>query len=101
MTVPTPASPAGLRDDPVGHGPAAHGPADRELDITSELCPMTFVRTRLALDRMQPGQTLLVHLRGAEPLANVPRAAAELGHVVLALDTGADGVSRLLLRRGN
>ncbi len=75
-------------------------PADRELDITGELCPMTFVRTRLALDRMQPGQTLLVRLRGAEPLENVPRAAAELGHAVLALDTGADGVSRLLLRRG-
>ena len=76
------------------------GPADRELDITNDVCPMTFVRTRLALDRMQPGQTLLVRLRGAEPLANVPRAAAELGHAVLALDTGADGVSRLLLRRG-
>lgn len=75
-------------------------PADRELDITGEICPMTFVRTRLALDRMQPGQTLLVRLRGAEPLANVPRAAAELGHHVLALETDADGVSRLLLRRG-
>jgi tRNA 2-thiouridine synthesizing protein A len=74
--------------------------ADRELDITTELCPMTFVRTRLALDRMQPGQTLLVRLRGDEPLANVPRAAAELGHTVLALETDPDGVTRLLLRRG-
>ncbi|MGH7044711.1 MAG: sulfurtransferase TusA family protein [Acetobacteraceae bacterium] len=85
---------------PAGHVAAGHAPADRELDITGDLCPMTFVRTRLALDRMQPGQTLLVRLRGAEPLANVPRAAAELGHAVLALATDADGVSRLLLRRG-
>jgi TusA-related sulfurtransferase len=74
--------------------------ADHELDITGEVCPMTFVRTRLALDRMKPGETLLVRLRGQEPLRNVPRTAREQGHEVLSMMTGADGVSRLLLRRG-
>ena len=79
--------------------------ADREIDITREVCPMTFVRTRLALDRMSPGQILLVRLRGEEPLKNVPKTAAEQGHTVLSLTTaphhaGPDGVSLLLLRRG-
>ncbi len=74
--------------------------ADQELDITSEVCPMTFVRTRLALDRLAPGQTLLVKLRGSEPVLNVPRAAIEQGHQVMRQETGADGVTRLLLRRG-
>lgn len=74
--------------------------ADQEIDITREVCPMTFVRTRLALDRMLPGQTLLVRLLGEEPLKNVPRTATEQGHAVLSLTTDADGVSRLLLRRG-
>jgi len=74
--------------------------ADRELDITGEVCPMTFVRTRLALDRMAPGQTLLVRLRGEEPLRNVPRTAREQGHEVLSLETDAGGVATLLLRRG-
>jgi tRNA 2-thiouridine synthesizing protein A len=73
---------------------------DRELDITGELCPMTFVRTRLALDRMLPGEILLVRLRGEEPLRNVPRTAREQGHEVLSLETAADGTSLLLLRRG-
>ena len=73
---------------------------DRALDITGEMCPMTFVRTRLALDRMRPGETLLVRLRGDEPLRNVPRTAREQGHEVLSLETGADGISLLLLRRG-
>jgi TusA-related sulfurtransferase len=73
---------------------------DRELDITAEVCPMTFVRTRLALDRMQAGQVLLVRLRGEEPLRNVPRAAREQGHEVLSLDQDANGVATLLLRRG-
>jgi len=70
------------------------------LDITAEVCPMTFVRTRLALDRLAPGETLLVLLRGDEPRRNVPITAAALGHTVLAQDDGADGVTRLLLRRG-
>ena len=78
-------------------GKPAH---DRELDITGEVCPMTFVRTRLALDRMAPGQILLVRLRGDEPLRNVPRTALEQGHEVLSLETDPDGVATLLLRRG-
>ncbi len=77
---------------------AAAGP-DRVLDITAETCPMTFVRTRLALDAMTAGQTLLVLLRGEEPRARVPQTARSLGHAVLAQADGADGVTRLLLRR--
>jgi TusA-related sulfurtransferase len=73
---------------------------DRELDITAETCPMTFVRTRLALDRMQSGQTLLVRLRGDEPRRNLPRTAAEQGHAVLAQQDLADGSTQLLLRKG-
>jgi tRNA 2-thiouridine synthesizing protein A len=73
--------------------------AHRILDITGEICPMTFVRTRLALDAMAPGQTLLVLLRGDEPSRNVPRTATEQGHQVLAQQTDAAGVTRLLLRR--
>jgi TusA-related sulfurtransferase len=45
---------------------------DKAIDITAETCPMTFVRTRLALDALDPGQILLVRLAGADPLANVP-----------------------------
>ena len=33
---------------------------DRELDIRGEVCPYTFVKTRLALEEMQPGQVLRV-----------------------------------------
>lgn len=77
----------------------AEPPADATLDITAEVCPMTFVRTRLALDRMASGQTLLVLLRGEEPRRNVPASAAALGHAVLAEAVAADGTTRLWLRR--
>ena len=74
--------------------------ADQQIDITGDICPMTFVRTRLALDRLQPGQILQIRLRGTEPLRNVPRTAEQQGHTVLKLQTEADGVSTLWLRRG-
>jgi tRNA 2-thiouridine synthesizing protein A len=74
--------------------------ADHTLDITAETCPMTFVRTRLALDRMAPGQVLLVRLKGEEPRRNVPRTAAEQGHAVLRQDPAADGTVRLWIRKG-
>jgi TusA-related sulfurtransferase len=81
--------------------PAAAEPTpDRTLDIRGLVCPMTFVRTRLALDCMASGQTLLVLLRGEEPRRNVPATAAAQGHTVLAQQDGADGVTRLWLRRG-
>jgi tRNA 2-thiouridine synthesizing protein A len=72
----------------------------REIDITNDICPMTYVRTRLALDRLVPGQILLVRLKGQEPLKNVPRTATEQGHEVLSLETDTDGISHLLIRRG-
>jgi TusA-related sulfurtransferase len=73
--------------------------AAMELDITSDLCPMTFVRTRLALDRLRPGQLLLVRLKGEEPARNVPRSVTELGHELLDMKTDASGISHLLIRR--
>jgi TusA-related sulfurtransferase len=78
---------------------------DYYLDITGEVCPMTFVRTRLLIERMAPGETAEVRLKGAEPLDNVPASVAELGHHVLALDPedaaarGPEHVWRLRLRK--
>lgn len=74
--------------------------ADSTVDVTKDICPMTFVRTRLALDRIRPGQTLLVRMKGEEPLRNVPRTAREQGHEIVSIDTDADGVTLLMLRKG-
>ncbi len=56
------------------------------LDITGAKCPMTFVKTKLLIERMAPGETARVRLKGAEPLENVPRSVREHGHEVLGLD---------------
>jgi TusA-related sulfurtransferase len=75
------------------------------LDITSEVCPLTFVRTKLLIEHMAPGETADVLLRGAEPLANVPRAVVGLGHHVLELvpldepAAGESGTHRMRIRK--
>lgn len=67
------------------------------IDITGEVCPMTFVRTKLKLERMQPGEVLSVRLRGEEPLRNVPRAARDEGHIILRIV--ADGNDHIVTIR--
>nr|WP_308423192.1 sulfurtransferase TusA family protein [Neoroseomonas lacus] len=61
---------------------------------------MTFVRVRLALDRLSTGEVLEVLLSGEEPRRNVPRTAVEQGHAILAQVDEPAGITRLLLRRG-
>jgi tRNA 2-thiouridine synthesizing protein A len=58
---------------------------DHTIDITGEVCPMTFVRTKLRLERMRSGEVLSVRLHGEEPLRNVPRAARDEGHIILGI----------------
>jgi TusA-related sulfurtransferase len=78
---------------------------DRFLDITDEVCPMTFVKTRILIERMTVGEVAEVRLTGEEPLKNVPESVAELGHVILSLvpegekPAGSQGIWRLRLRK--
>jgi TusA-related sulfurtransferase len=73
------------------------------LDITADVCPMTFVKTKLRIERMAAGETLEVRLKGREPIENVPRSLGELGHEIISTirEDGeeADGVHRLLVRK--
>lgn len=56
------------------------------LDITNETCPMTFVKVKLQLAKMQAGEQLEVLLNGGEPLENVPRSCEEQGYKVLSIE---------------
>jgi tRNA 2-thiouridine synthesizing protein A len=52
------------------------------LDLTGVPCPMNWVRTRLALEELAPGDSLVVVLDEGEPLDSVPQSAREDGHHV-------------------
>jgi len=65
------------------------------IDVRREVCPMTFVRVRLMLDRIQTGELLEVLFTGEEPAKNLPQSAVAQGHLVLEQSNG-----RLILRKG-
>ena len=74
------------------------------LDITTQVCPMTFVRTRLMIEQMSQGDVAEVRLQGAEPLEKVPCSAKEMGIIIVSLKpedktTDPHGIHRLLLRK--
>lgn len=77
--------------------------ADYYLDITSDVCPITFVKTKLMLEKMEAGQRLCVRLQGDEPKRNVPASVQELGHAVLKLylenQDDSSGIFILLIER--
>ena len=52
------------------------------LDLSGVPCPMNWVRTKLALEQLAPGDSLVVVLDAGEPLDSVPRSAREDGHTV-------------------
>jgi tRNA 2-thiouridine synthesizing protein A len=70
------------------------------VDIRALACPLTWVKARLALERAVPGQRVEVWLREGEPLASVPRSAAEEGHRVVAIEPlAAAGEFRVVLEK--
>ena len=71
---------------------------DYFLDITNEVCPLTFVKSKLLIERMKSGELALIRLKGAEPLRNVPKSIAELGHKILKL-TEEDGAHSLYVEK--
>ena len=56
--------------------------AATSLDLTGVVCPLNWVKTKLALERIGTGETLRVQLDPGEAIESVPRSAREDGHEV-------------------
>jgi TusA-related sulfurtransferase len=70
-----------------------------KLDITKDHCPMTFVKTKLELEKLRQGDRLEVLLTEGEPLENVPRAATEQGYSVLEVTPLEGKVHKVLIEK--
>jgi sulfite reductase (ferredoxin) len=73
--------------------------ADDSQDFRGVVCPLNWVKTKMALQKLAGGQTLSILLdeKGAQ---NVPASAANEGHSVLAV-TREDGHWRVILRKAS
>lgn len=72
---------------------------DDTIDITDSVCPMTFVRTKAALEEMEIGEVLEVIMNDGEPAENVPRSMKDEGQLVLGLKELENGTYRMLVKK--
>ncbi|MEB3307789.1 MAG: sulfurtransferase TusA family protein [Cyanobacteriota bacterium] len=72
-----------------------------DLDLRGTPCPLNFIRTRLALEKLPEAERLRVDLDRGEPEAMVRSGIVAEGHTVEQESHPDDpGAVRLLIRRG-
>jgi TusA-related sulfurtransferase len=72
---------------------------DETADITDVVCPVTFVKAKVALEELDDGQLLSIRMNDGEPVQNVPRSIKEEGHQILKLTNNGDGTYNLIVRK--
>ncbi len=86
----------------VSETPAPLSAPDLCLDLRGTPCPVNFIRSRLALEKLPVGGILQIDLDGGEPERMVSEGLRDEGHAVqdvpLVASAPGDGV-RLLVRR--
>jgi len=73
---------------------------DKSIDIKGLVCPMTFVRSKLAIEGIEAGAVLEVFIDYEEASRSVPRSMEEQGHKSLLVEKINDTDWRLLIRKG-
>lgn len=72
---------------------------DEEVDITDKVCPLTFVKAKVALDELDEGQIIAIRMNDGEPVQNVPRSIKDEGHRILKLEDNEDGTYTLFVKK--
>ena len=72
---------------------------DDTVDITDVVCPVTFVKAKVALEELDEGQILSIRMNDGEPVQNVPRSIKEEGHQILKLTDNGDDTFTLIVKK--
>ena len=71
---------------------------DREIDLAGDVCPFTFVKSKLVLEEMESGRVLSVKVDNAESASNVPRSMELEGHEILDVES-VEGGWRIVVKK--
>lgn len=74
--------------------------ADSFIDITDVVCPVTFVKAKVALEEIEDGQILEIKLNDGEPIQNVPRSLKNEKHKILSIDRNEDSTYTIAVVKG-
>jgi tRNA 2-thiouridine synthesizing protein A len=73
---------------------------NKELNLTGDICPITFVKSKLMLEKMNAGEILKVTLDYAPSAVNVPRSLEHDGHQVLKVEEVQKELWEVLVKKG-
>ena len=77
----------------------ARNEIDDTVDITDKVCPLTFVKAKVAIDELDDGEVIAIRMNDGEPVQNVPRSIKEEGHQILKLVNNEDGTYNLIVKK--
>jgi TusA-related sulfurtransferase len=72
---------------------------DKEINLKGEVCPYTFVKSKLALEEMEEGKILRVIVDHQPAVDNVPRSMENEGHEVLKVDKINDSDWEIVIKK--
>ena len=72
---------------------------DDTVDITDKVCPLTFVKAKVAIDELDDGEVIAIRMNDGEPVQNVPRSFKDEGQQILKLINNEDGTYDLILKK--
>jgi TusA-related sulfurtransferase len=70
-----------------------------ELDLRGEICPLTFVKTKLQLEELESGDHLTVIFDYAPAVSNVPRSVKNEGHIILGIDKEKNNIWKIHIKK--
>lgn len=70
------------------------------LDITTVVCPITFVKVKVAMEELETGEILEIRMNSGEPIQNVPRSLTEENHIILGVINNQDETYTVYVEKG-
>ena len=72
---------------------------DKTIDIRGQVCPYTFVRSKLAIEKMNVGEVLEIILDHKAAVENVPKSMENEGQKVLVVEQTSEKEWRIVVRK--
>jgi TusA-related sulfurtransferase len=70
------------------------------LDLRNTKCPLNFVKTKLALEKLSLGDVLeIIILSDSQSSLNIPQSIAQEGYTILHTDTHSNNVQHLFIEK--
>ena len=69
------------------------------LDLQSDVCPYTFVKSKMAVEQLELGQEIVILLGNSESASNVPRSLDGEGHEIVDIEKVGKSLWKVRVKR--